>query len=191
MTTRGIDARRADALVEIFRGVLLDPTLPSRHGSRPHSQVTVSAATLLGLDEMPGELAGYGAIPVTLARRLAAEGQWQRQFVGAARDWLPAADLPGYRPTAELRRRVLARHPVCRFPGCAVPARRCDIDHAQAYTAGGPTSLDNLGPLCRRHHRAKTHGGWRLEARPDGGATWTSPAGRRYRVRPPSHAPDG
>ena len=55
------------------------------------------------------------------------------------------------------------RDPVCVFPGCPRAAERCDADHIQPYVPmdqGGPpgqTSLINLAPLCRRHHRAKTH----------------------------------
>ena len=54
---------------------------------------------------------------------------------------------------------------------------------------GGPpgqTRPDNLAPLCRRHHRAKTHAGWHYRRNPDGTYTWHSPHGRTT----PS-APDG
>ena len=32
-----------------------------------------------------------------------------------------------------------------------------------AYDDGGPTCSCNLVPLCRYHHRLKTHGGWKLQ----------------------------
>ena len=40
----------------------------------------VALSTLLGFDEQPGELAGYGPIPADLARRMAADptGTWTR-----------------------------------------------------------------------------------------------------------------
>ena len=50
----------------------------------------------------------------------------------------------------------------CVFPWCTRPAKRCDTDHRVPYDAGGPTCPCNLAPLCRRHHRLKTHGGWTL-----------------------------
>lgn len=49
------------------------------------------------------------------------------------------------------------RDGVCQAPGCMVPADRCDIDHRVPWPHG-PTSADNLGPLCRRHHAFKSHG---------------------------------
>ena len=36
------------------------------------------------------------------------------------------------------------------FPGCT--ARRCDAHHLVHWADGGPTSVDNLVLLCRRHH---------------------------------------
>ncbi|WP_456698756.1 DUF222 domain-containing protein [Aeromicrobium sp. P5_D10] len=48
-------------------------------------------------------------------------------------------------------------HSVCQAPGCMVPANRCDIDHRVPHPEG-PTSADNLGPFCRRHHSHKGHG---------------------------------
>ncbi len=45
----------------------------------------------------------------------------------------------------------------CVFPHCTRPAQRCDTDHVVAYADGGSTSSENTAPLCRRHHRAKTH----------------------------------
>ena len=53
------------------------------------------------------------------------------------------------------------RDGTCVHPWCTRPARRCDKDHCIPYDGGGPTSTDNIAPLCRRHHRAKTHGRWR------------------------------
>lgn len=49
---------------------------------------------------------------------------------------------------------------------------------------GGQTRLENLGPLSRRAHRAKTHGGWRLTQPQPGTFHWRSPAGFEYLVTP-------
>ncbi|MET0931512.1 MAG: HNH endonuclease signature motif containing protein, partial [Aeromicrobium sp.] len=43
-----------------------------------------------------------------------------------------------------------------RPPGM-VPAFLCDMDHREPWP-NGPTTGDNLGPLCRRHHGYKGHG---------------------------------
>ena len=90
-----------------------------------------------------------------------------------------------YRPPAALATFVSARDRVCQF--CNQPAYRCDLDHRIPWATGGTTSAANLGPLCRRHHRAKDRGAWQLDRQPDGTITWTSPTGKRYRRPPPSY----
>ena len=118
------------------------------------------------------------------------------------RDWLassqatilPVLDLSRtdavdrHDPPAWLRELVIQRDQRCTFPWCGVDARRCDLDHIEPYVPpdrGGPpgqTRPDNLSPLCRRHHRLKTFGGWRYQRNPDGSYTWRSPLGRTYLV---------
>jgi len=45
--------------------------------------------------------------------------------------------------------------------------------------------VENLEPLCRRHHRAKDAGGWvALFHLGDSHYLWTSPLGQSYLVRP-------
>ncbi|GGO74701.1 HNH endonuclease signature motif containing protein [Nocardioides deserti] len=73
----------------------------------------------------------------------------------------------------------------CVFPWCTRPATatsKVDDDHATPYRNGGPTATENIGPLCRRHHRAKTHGGWRHSSPSSGSYHWTSPSGVTYTV---------
>ena len=67
--------------------------------------------------------------------------------------------------------------PVCAFPWCERPARRCDTDHVTAHGDGGPTCSCNLAPLCRRHHRAKTHTAWTYDKADSGAYVWRSPHG--------------
>lgn len=93
-----------------------------------------------------------------------------------------------YRPSAELRRFVVARDQTCAFPGCRQPAAGCDLDHADPFdptrSAIEQTLAANLQPLCRHHHLAKTHHGWRLRRDPHtGDVHTTSPYGVTY-VRP-------
>ncbi len=66
----------------------------------------------------------------------------------------------------------------CVFPWCTRPARKCDCDHCVPHGAGGATCTANIAPLCRRHHRLKTHGGWRYTVIERGSYHWTSP--QRY-----------
>ena len=90
-------------------------------------------------------------------------------------------------PPPWLRDLVVLRDRHCVFPWCARDARSCDLDHITPYDDTGPpgqTSPANLAPLCRRHHRAKTHAGWTYRRRPDGTYQWTSPHHRTYVVGP-------
>ncbi|QYJ04111.1 HNH endonuclease [Nocardioides panacisoli] len=50
------------------------------------------------------------------------------------------------------------------------------------YDDGGATASSNLAPLCRRHHRTKTHAGWRYAVLTPGTYEWTSPRGDRWLV---------
>ena len=104
--------------------------------------------------------------------------------------WIPGADPePRYRPSARLATFVRLRDLSCRFPGCDVPADRCDIDHSVPWPYG-PTHPSNLNCKCRTHHLWKTFcagpDGWTEHQAPDGTITWTAPDGRRYTTRPGS-----
>ena len=57
-----------------------------------------------------------------------------------------------------------------------------DLDHVTAYTDGGPTTPSNLAPLCRRHHRLKTHSAWTYHRTGPLSFLWTSPLGIDYPV---------
>ena len=144
--------------------------------------LTIDLPTLLGLAENPGILGGYGAIPASIARELAADGKWRRFITDPLTGNLLDYGREKYEPPQALVDFLMARDRTCRFPGCRQPARLADIDHAQPWEEGGETSIENMGLLCRRHHRMKTHGGWKLESFPDGSCKWFSPAGREYFV---------
>lgn len=71
--------------------------------------------------------------------------------------------------------------PTCVHPGCQRPARRCDGDHITAFDAGGVTCPKcNLAPLCRHHHRLKTHAGWRYWKLAPATYLWADPHGLLY-----------
>ena len=70
---------------------------------------------------------------------------------------------------------VTERDGTCVHPWCTRPATSCDDDHCIPYDHGGPTSSDNIAPLCRRHHRTKTHRRWRYRFLRPGHYLWTSP----------------
>ena len=178
---RSADMKRADALTAIASAFLSNTSEIVTPHRRPISvNVTIDLPTLLGLAENPGQLAGYGAIPASVARELAADGKWKRFITDPQTGNLLDYGRRSYEPPQALIDFLIARDRTCRFPGCRRSAALSDIDHAQSWETGGRTSPENLGALCRRHHRLKTHDGWNVESRADGSCTWTSPLGKIY-----------
>ncbi|MGI8878954.1 MAG: DUF222 domain-containing protein, partial [Jatrophihabitans sp.] len=145
---RTADQRRADALITMAETILGDPCLTRRHGARPAVQLTVAASTLLGLDEQPGELAGYGPIPAQMARRISQDetGTWRRLITD---DHGRLVDYGSnvYRPPARLVAFIIARDQTCTFTSCTRPAVACDLDHRVSAKDGGTTCPGNLHPL--------------------------------------------
>ncbi|WP_324012722.1 HNH endonuclease signature motif containing protein [Microbacterium sp. JZ37] len=152
-------------------------------GVRGTVTVTVPVTSLVGLDDGPAMLAGYGPVPAETARRLAryAPG-WERIFQNPDTGALLTVDH--YQPTAAIRRLVELRDECCRFPGCSRPAPGCEKDHVREYSRGGPTNAENLEALCRPHHYLRHHTRWSPRALEDGGIEWTSPLGHVYVTEP-------
>src|SRR5699024_1549168 len=83
------------------------------------------------------------------------------------------------------------RDGACVFPWCQRAADRSDCDHIIPWrpeARGGPTCTCNLAPLCRFHHRAKTHADnhignaytwWNYESLGEGKYLWKGPKGSR------------
>lgn len=83
---------------------------------------------------------------------------------------------------AAIRRALIARDRRCQFPGCT--ARRCDGHHIRHWADGGPTSLDNLTLLCRRHHRAVHEEGFAVVRAGDGELAFYWPDGTCVEMAP-------
>ena len=187
-TCRPRDVIRAD----LFTDLLLngDSSTASSEGPSIHGIVQIVAHESNFLHEHSQGapipmLKGYGPIPVSVAGSIAgATSVWNRVIEQPERGAVLSVDR--YRPSEAMRRFLTARDAHCRFPGCRVPAHRCDVDHTIDAAFGGPTSLDNLGMLCRGHHTLKHHTGWNVEQHPDGDYEWTSPTGRTHIDRPAS-----
>ena len=181
--TLSIDQRRADALAAIAeRYLATSETENQAHGRPVTLNLTLDLPTFLGLKENPGILEGFGEIPASAARILASDAKWKRFITDPLTGNLLDFGRSTYEPPQALVDFITARDRRCRFPGCRQPSQLCDIDHAIPWEDGGETSTDNLGLLCRRHHRRKTHGGWSLTSFPDGSCEWRSPLGKIFKV---------
>ena len=76
-------------------------------------------------------LLGHGVLPNTLLAEAIRNGATIKPIR------TPGAEPePHYRPSTELAEFVRMRDLYCRFPGCTVPADRCDLDHARPWPFG-------------------------------------------------------
>ena len=111
----------------------------------------------------------------------------QAQFRAAVRREVlkvtsPAEEEAAHQDAVGERRVVL-------IPGCRRKAQYDDLDHVEAWREGDQTTVENLLSLCRRHHRLKHSGRWRIDRDDATGVTvWTDRRGRTYRTRAP-HRP--
>jgi len=184
--TRTLDQQRADLFTDaILSGLPLD-ALPTVQGRRPAINVVVSADTLLGLDDQPAQLTGYGPITAHTARRLAADqsGTWRRLLTDPDTGALLDISPHRYRTGQRLRDYLTARDDTCVFPTCQQPGYRCEPDHTTPYNQGGTTTRHNLALTCRRHNQAKAGTGWTYHHNPDGTYTWTTNTGHHYTSPP-------
>ncbi|MFB9765722.1 DUF222 domain-containing protein, partial [Nocardioides kongjuensis] len=198
-----LDVRRSKAAAELARQDLaLDLLVPDPATGEVVATVP-GRKVVLNVHVTDTTLAGRNPV-----------GRWEegRCPISTAqiREWLrsksttiivrPVIDLADHVPVGSYeipdrhKTRVALRDHTCRFPHCTRPATSCDIDHHQPHDRGGPTCPCNLVPLCRRHHRAKTHSAWRYETPMPATYVWTSPSGFRFRVdhrgTHPVHPPD-
>jgi hypothetical protein len=208
--------RRADALGEVCRQWLDRSDRPMVVGERPHVTLTVDVEHLRGqgrgsepgagvrvmppaeeleaasgpgegrLEHGDGRLEHAGLVGPSIARRLACDASVMRVVMAGPSRPLDVGRRTKIVPPA-LRRAVIVRDRTCRFPGCDRPHAWCDAHHVRHWADGGPTSLDNLLLLCRRHHRAVHRpGGISLDVvggrptfrRPDGSVLGVAEDGR-------------
>jgi hypothetical protein len=181
--SRSAGVRRFDALWDLVFGGAATGN-GTGIARRVETEVRVDLTTLLGLNDEPGELVGYGPITADAARRIAADSTLRRLVTDPLTGKILDLDLKAYRPSAALQRLVEAEHPTCGMPGCSRPAHTCQTDHRKERRDSGRTDSDNLGPLCLMHHQLKTKKLWKLDLDPQGNETWTSYLGYTYTKKP-------
>ncbi len=159
--------RRADAVTEVCRFWLdRNDTAVTSGGTKPHITVTVDYDHLVGSGRSDANVAPtigsdrdllpeIDGTPVDALdiRRLACDADIVRMVVRGGSEILDVGRATRTVPSA-MRRAVEHRDGGCTWDGCDALAGWCDAHHVVHWAAGGPTSLDNLRLLCRRHHRA-------------------------------------
>lgn len=173
---------RADAFCDVMLRGEVDGI---RRGIRANVLVTVPVLTLLGHDDEPAELEGYGPIPADVARALAADSTgFTRLLTHPETGVVLSVGRDRYTVPAGLRLWLRARDETCRMVGCGRRASVSDVDHGHAWADGGTTSGDNLAHLCRGDHTRKHTLGWRMKHLAGGTIRWRSPMGRTYLTEP-------
>ena len=147
---------------------------------KPLVQVTMPYSTLIGADDQPGELAGYGPIPADLAREIAADSVWKRLVTDPLSGALLDHGRTTYRPPVALADFVRARDGGCRSPICRRQPDNCELDHAIAWNKGGHTAEHNLWTGCVHDHHLKHQPGWTVRMIDDRSLEWITPTGHRY-----------
>jgi len=166
---------------------LPDPLASLARSVRPVVHVTVPVSTLAGAGEATAVLDGTVPLDAETARHLAAcAPTLRRVLTDPVSGAMLTVDRRSYVVPADLRSFLTQRDVTCRFPGCRVPAARCDVDHTRDWADGGPTDAGNLAHLCRAHHTLKHESRWAVEQLGDGVLAWTSPRGRTYLTAPGS-----
>lgn len=178
---RPMDKLRAVAFARLLRGEA------EANLQRGHVKITGDLATLADLDDLPGDLPGYGAIAADILRQIAnqqRDGLWSYEITDHETGEVYVGTT-SRRPTARQRRQIAARYPTCIHPTCRRPIAQCDVDHTRDWIEGGLTTLCNLAPLCRYHHRNKHTTRWTYRRLADGTIEWTSQFGLTYLTQPP------
>jgi hypothetical protein len=117
--------------------------------------IHVDQAALAGGD-------GRSAVPIETAKRLCCDGQAVVLTEDEKGEPLNIGRKTRIVPTA-IKRAVLAKHSqCCTFPGCH-NRRFLHLHHVEHWSNGGETSVDNLMPLCTRHHPLVHEGQFRIE----------------------------
>ncbi|MGM9470441.1 DUF222 domain-containing protein [Pseudarthrobacter sp. YS3] len=190
---RTMTQMRADIAANLLLGGDAD-NLTEGVPPSPRAQVLLTAPimALLGATDEPAMLDGYGPIPVTMARRLIADGatSFHRVLIDP-RDGAPLEiGRTSYPVTKAQRQWLRLRDGKCPFPGCHNQSLDNEADHLLAWAKGGTTGISNLAQPCPKHHKLRHTGGWEPgPATKDHPPGWISPTGRHYASEYPDWEP--
>src|SRR3954447_8176035 len=166
------DFLAAEALLAITEGKITGSGVPD-------VTVLIDERTFLDGHRHCGSVvdAGLGrfALPVETVRRWACIGNVTPVIVAADGVRLYLGRETRLANRAQ-RRALRAMYRTCAL--CDTPFEHTQIHHVTTYGhEQGLTDIDNLAPLCRRHHHLAHEGGWKLHLAADRTLTITKPDG--------------
>ncbi|MET0989684.1 MAG: DUF222 domain-containing protein [Glaciihabitans sp.] len=152
--------------------------------------IHVPALTLLEHGSEPAYLENYGPISIETALLLAGNAPgFTRILTNPDTGATLSVGTKLYKVPDSMRCWILFRDGTCRFPGCSMPAKFCDLDHSDDWQNGGETKVTNLVSLCKRHHMLKHNTSWDYIQNERSLVTWISPSGRRSVTEPANYVP--
>ncbi|TFD15975.1 HNH endonuclease [Cryobacterium sp. TMT1-21] len=172
---------------DVFEDLILDGVTPSGLGKgiRGSVNITVPVFSLMGLNDEPAHMEGYGPIDADTARRIAAGApSFTRLLVHPETGVVLSVGRDRYKVPKDLKKYLRVRDEICRLPGCNRSAAHSDIDHSLDWQFNGLTAEDNLAHLCPPCHALKSETGWTVKHLEDGVLQWRSPSGRAFMSEP-------
>lgn len=170
---------RALALVALIDGA-------GATGSGIDMTVLIDAVTLFN-GRHPGSIIDFD-IPIDLSvetiRRMACTAEITPVIVGADGVKLHLGRTTRLANRAQ-RRALRAMYRGCAIPGCCVAWDYVVIHHLKYFSRDGPTDIENLLPLCSKHHHCAHEGGWQLTLSTNRTLTITYPDGTTKCHDPP------
>ncbi|WP_344307172.1 HNH endonuclease signature motif containing protein, partial [Brevibacterium samyangense] len=153
--------------------------------------VTVPYLSLFGKGNLSGVFPDGSPVPAEVARILAGHSKTLTRMLTDPATGTPIdARAKRYAIPPDVRAALIQQWRYCTAPGCTRQAAKAEMDHIREFNhadpdSGGLTVFENLHPLCKRHHQAKTDRRLRVSATPDGGVRWVLPYGNEVTVFPP------
>ena len=153
---RPVGKRRSDALGQLVRAYLSNSRRPASGGVLPH--VTLIRPQAPGFVDTLGFTGPISAVTADLITCDSTVGVVTVDAAGAPLDVGRTERLF----TPAIRKGLVVRDGGCAYPGCGRPVSWCDAHHITPWSEGGSTCIDNGVLLCRLHHTAIHHGGWKV-----------------------------
>jgi hypothetical protein len=172
--TRTTGQRQHDALNVLLRRQLGDPSLGQHHGL----PVTVVVSTTLQ------ELTAAAGQAVTASGSVI---PMRELIVMASRAYHYLAVFDGHsnRPlylgrarriaSSDQRLALFAAERGCTYPGCDVPADKCEVHHINEWATGGSTDITDLTLACPANHKLVGNG-WATTKLSNNRTAWIPPA---------------
>lgn len=193
--------RRADAIMTIFRTAAAAPS--DMRGRTPVLNVVIDVATLadhlVELELLPASFTADWPARLLRERRcetstgvqVTPNEALQIAVAGTVRRLVVNADGRVVEQSSKqrlfrgaVREAVMLQHPRCTHRGCRVRAGRCQADHVEPHSRGGPTSLPNGGIACARHNTDRYRRGYTTRRDARGWHTYR-PDGTEIGFQPP------